>query len=197
MNEMQLEINLNPVTGNTLRRTLENGEFLTLIETQVPAEEMDKAAAIQRLAAFEKAVLSHEEENVALAIVDNPDRPDWKAVEYAAGLPENTRDRHLVYLSGSGVNKETVLELIQMAENAGLRNIVPVSGSIPGGVKTSKDCKRIPFTESTTVLQMLAERGTFFTGAAVNPFQYTPYTLLGSYYKLMKKFNCGAGFIFS
>ena len=195
MNEMQLEINLNPVTGNTLRRTLENGEFLTLIETQVPAEEMDKAAAIQRLAAFEKAVLSHEEENVALAIVDNPDRPDWKAVEYAAGLPENTRDRHLVYLSGSGVNKKTVLELIQMAENAGLRNIVPVSGSIPGGVKTSKDCKRIPFTESTTVLQMLAERGTFFTGAAVNPFQYTPYTLLGSYYKLMKKFNCGAGFM--
>ncbi len=195
MNEEQLEINLNPVSGNALRRTLENGEFLTLIETQVPAGEMDKAAATQRLAVLEKTVLSQENGNTALAIVDNPARPDWKAVEYAAGLPENTRDRHLVYLSGANMDRESVSELIQMAENAGLRNIVPVSGNIPGEVKNARDCKKIPFTESTTILQMLAERGSFFTGATVNPFQYTPYTLLGSYYKLIKKFNCGAGFM--
>ncbi|MBR1950960.1 MAG: methylenetetrahydrofolate reductase C-terminal domain-containing protein [Lentisphaeria bacterium] len=195
MNEMQLEINLNPVSGNTLRRTLETGEFLVLVETRVPAEEMDKTAAAHRLAAMEKAVLSQESGNTALAIVDNPARQDLKAVEYAAGLPEQTRDRHLVYLSGAGMDKEAVSELIQMAENTGLRNIVPVSGNIPAGTKSAKICKKIPFTESTTVLQMLAKRGNFFTGATVNPFQYTPYTLLGSYYKLIKKFNCGAGFM--
>lgn len=193
---MQLEINLNPLSGNKLRQTLENGEFLTLIETQVPAGEMDKSAAVQRLTHLEKVVLSRENGNTALAIVDNPARPDWKAVELAAALPESTRDRHLVYLSGADMDKDAVSELIQMAENAGLHNIVPVSGNIPERASSLKECRNIPFTESTTILQMLADKGDlFYTGAAINPFQYTPYTQLGSYYKLIKKFNCGAGFM--
>ena len=195
MNEEQLEINLTPVSGNRLRRTLENGEFLTLIETQVPESEMDRTAGIQRLEALEKIVIQ-QGDNVALAIVDNPERPDWKAVEFASALPGANRDRHLVYLSGAGMDKSAVLELIQMAENAGICNIVPVSGTVPERARSFRECKKIDFTESTAILQMLAARGEkFYPGTTVNPFQYTPGTLLGSYYKLTKKFNSGAGFM--
>ncbi|MBR7103489.1 MAG: methylenetetrahydrofolate reductase C-terminal domain-containing protein [Lentisphaeria bacterium] len=196
MNETQLEINLDPVSGNRFRQALESGRFVTLIETQVPAAEMDKEAGIRRLEMLENAIFSGPLENVSLAITDNPGRPDWKAVEYASGLPAANRDRHVVYLSGANLSKEAVLEQIQMAENANLYNIIPVSGDIPEKCRTLKECRKTVFTESVSTLNMLKTRSSdFFTGATVNPFQYTPYALLGSYYKLMKKFNSGAGFL--
>ena len=68
MSDMQLEINLNPVSGNRLRQTLESGQFLTLIETQVPDGEMDKASALKRLETLEKQVLAWQDGNTALAI---------------------------------------------------------------------------------------------------------------------------------
>ena len=196
MSDMQLEINLNPVSGNRLRQTLESGQFLTLIETQVPDGEMDKASALKRLETLEKQVLAWQDGNTALAIVDNPNRPDWNAIEFAAGLPAANRDCHLVALSGAGKDKDTVLELIQMAENAGLPNLVPVSGTVPERSRSAKECAKINFTESTIIQKMLAKKADkFYTAAAVNPFQYTPWTLLGSYYKLFQKLNSGAGFM--
>ena len=196
MSEMQLEMNLNPVAGNRLREALENGRFVTLIETQVPAGEMDKSSGIQRLEALEKTVLSSTVPDAALAIVDNLNRRDWTAVELATSLSAENRDRHLVYLSGAGLSPEGVLEQIQMAENAGIRNLVPVSGEVPEKLRSARECRKMPFTESTDILRLLAQRKKdFFPGCTVNPFQYTPYTLMGSYYKLIQKFNSGAGFV--
>lgn len=197
MSETQLEMNFNPVAGNRIREALENGRFLTLIETQVPSNEMDRSSAVKRIEALGNAVFNNPDmPDTAIAIIDNSSRPDWRAIELAAALPENDRDHHLVCLSGAGLDKKGVMELVQMAENAGIYNIIPVSGDIPEKIKSAKECRKIPFTESCDILRILAERkGKFFTGAAVNPYQYTPYTLLGSYYKMMKKFNCGANFL--
>ena len=196
MSETQLEMNLNPSSGNRLRSALENGDFVTLIETQVPPAEMDKAAGLRRLEALEKTVLAHPGGYASLAVVDNSSRPDWKAAEFASGLSGENRDRHLVFLSGAGMDEKNVSDLLHVAAHAGLHNIAAVSGEVPEKLRTARSCGRTPFTESTDILRMLTspEYG-FYAGATVNPFQYTPYTLLGSYYKMAKKFSCGAGFL--
>ena len=196
MNGTQMEMNLNPAPGSRLREALESGQFVTLIETQVPPGEMDKASGIRRLEALESAVLAFPGSYAALAVVDNGSRSDWNAVDFASSLSEENRDRHLIYLSGAGADRKAVSDLLQIAANAGLRNIVPVSGTVPEKDRNARNCGRIAFTESTEALRMLSEHsGGFYAGAAVNPFQYTPWTLLGSYYKMVKKFACGAGFL--
>ena len=136
MSETQLEMNFNPVAGNRIREALENGRFLTLIETQVPSNEMDRSSAVKRIEALGNAVFNNPDmPDTANAIIDNSSRPDWRAIELAAALPENDRDRHLVCLSGAGLDKKGVMELVQMAENAGIYNIIPVSGDIPEKIK--------------------------------------------------------------
>ncbi|MBQ7208775.1 MAG: methylenetetrahydrofolate reductase C-terminal domain-containing protein [Lentisphaeria bacterium] len=196
MSETQLEMNLNPATGNRLRDALEHGDFVTLIETQVPPAEMDRDAGLQRLEALEKTVLARSEGYAALAVVDNSSRSDWRAAELASGLPGDNRDRHLVYLSGAEMDEKSVSDLLHVAAHAGLRNIAAVSGEIPEKLRTARSCSQTPFTESTDILRMLTSPPyDFYAGATVNPFQYTPYTLLGSYYKMAKKFSCGAGFL--
>jgi 5,10-methylenetetrahydrofolate reductase len=196
MSGTQMEMNLSPDRGSRLKKSLESGQFVTLIETQVPPGEMDKASGLQRLEALESAVLGQSGGCAALAVVDNSSRPDWKAVEFALALSEDNRDRHLVYLSGTGADRKTVSDLLQIAANAGLRNIVPVSGTVPEKDRTARSCGKIVFTESTETLNMLSAHPCgFYAGATVNPYQYTPWTLLGSYYKMVKKFSCGAGFL--
>ena len=96
--------------------------------------------------------------DAALAIVDNLNRRDWTAVELATSLSAENRDRHLVYLSGAGLSPEGVLEQIQMAENAGIRNLVPVSGEVPEKLRSARECRKMPFTESTDILRLLAQR---------------------------------------
>ena len=194
MSETQLEINFSPADGNRLRASLESGKFSIFIETQVPQGEMDRQSGIKRLETLEKTVLALPD--TALAIVDNCSRQNLRAIEFAAALPPENRDRHLVYLSGTGLTIREVDELLQMAENAGLHNIVPVSGDAPERIRSAKECRKIPFTESIDSLKLIAEKsGKFYAGTTINPFQYTPGTTLASYYKLAKKFNSGASFM--
>ena len=196
MSEQQLEMNLNPVSGNQFRDILGSGSFVTLIETTVPPDEMDRAAGEQKLLALEKTVLEASGLNTAIAIIDSGSSRNWSAVEYASLLPENSRDKHLVYLSGAGMDQKAVGELLQMARNAGLRNIVPVTGTVPEKYRSVKECRKIPFTESLHILQELERSaGFFFAGTTITPYQYTPYSLLGTYYKLLKKLSCNAEFI--
>lgn len=66
---------------------------------------------------------------------------------------------------------------------------------VPGD--TPRDSRRRIFTESVEMIRENAgdPRRQFFLGATVNPYQYTPYTLMGQYFKLVKKLNAGASFI--
>ena len=197
MRDLQLEINF-AKHGNRFRDALNRGEFVLLIENASPGRDNDPAASAERLAALESAVLGIEGVNAALAITDRYHNLDvWRAAEYASALSPENRDRHVIYLSGRDTTPEEVHNLATIAANAGNCNIVPVTGSaVPGD--TVRDCRRRTFTESVEILRMLGN-GTgdvgFFTGATVNPFQYTPYTLMGQYFKLVKKINSGASFI--
>lgn len=197
MRELQLEINF-ARHGNRFRDALNRGEFVLLIENASPGRDNDPGASAERLAALESAVLGIEGINAALAITDRDCHLDvWRAVEYASALSPENRDRHVVYLSGRETSPEEIHNLATIAGNAGICNLVPVTGSaLPGD--TARECRRRTFTESVEILRMLGSGNGdvgFFTGATVNPFQYTPYTLMGQYYKLVKKINCGASFI--
>ncbi len=181
MRDLQLEINF-AKHGNRFREALNRGEFVLLIENASPGRDNDPAASADRLAALESAVLGIEGVNAALAITDRYHNLDvWRAAEYASALSPENRDRHVIYLSGRDTSPEEVHNLAVIAGNAGNCNIVPVTGSaLPGD--TARECRRRTFTESVEILRMLGG-GTgdvgFFTGATVNPFQYTPYTLMG------------------
>lgn len=193
---IQLDINLEKKSGNAFKTALENGRFTVLIECSVPSEEIDPASSAERLAALENAVLKHSGVNTGLAFTDFDTRNRrWRAAEFATRLPENNRDRHVVYISGSNTAKNQASLLAAMAANAGIPNIVPVSGTLPLNVSGARDCRKVTFTESTAMLRAFSCSSEVFCGCTVNPFQYMEYPLLGQYFKMVKKINCGAGFI--
>ena len=193
---IQLDMNLEKRSGNAFRSALESGKFTVLIECSVPPEEIDPVSAAERLAALESAVLSSTELNSGLAFTDYDTRNRrWRAAEFATRLPENNRDRHVVYISGSNTEKKQASLLAAMAVNAGIPNIVPVSGTVPVNISGVRDCRKVTFTESTAMLRRFREMPEAFCGGTVNPFQYMAYPLLGQYFKMVKKLNCGAGFI--
>lgn len=193
---IQLDMNLEKRSGNAFRSSLENGKFTVLVECSVPPEEIDPASAAERLAALESAVLKPSGLNTGLAFTDFDTRNRrWRAAEFATRLPENNRDRHVVYISGSNTGKNQASLLAAMAVNAGIPNIVPVSGTLPLNVSGVRDCRKVQFTESTGLLRMFRNMPDAFCGCTVNPFQYMAYPLLGQYFKMVKKINCGAGFI--
>jgi len=182
--------------ANRFRNALDNGEFVLLIESPSPSLSNDPIAAGERLAALEKAVLSVESVNTALAVTDRYLTLDsWRAVEYANALGEENRDRHVIYLSGRNTAAGELAQLADAAARSRLFNVVPVSGNaIPGD--TVRECRKRIFNESAGVIRDLAAQNRpFFLGGTVNPYEYTPYTLTGQYFKLVRKLNAGASFV--
>ena len=184
-----------PLPPNRFRDALGNGEFVLLVESPSPSLSNDPIAAGERLAALEKAVLSVESVKSALAITDRHLTLDaWRAVEYANALSEENRDRHVVYLSGRNTSAEEIGQLAEAAAKSRLFNVIPVSGNaVPGD--SVRECRKRVFSESVGVIRDLAlQNRPFFLGGTVNPYAYTPYTLTGQYFKLVRKFNAGAAF---
>lgn len=181
---------------NRFRNALSNGEFVLLVESSSPSLSNDPIAAGERLAALESAVLSVPGVNAALAITDRYLNLDaWRAVEYANALREENRDRHVIYLSGRNTTAEELEQLADAAAKSRNFNIVPVSGNCTPG-DTLRECRKRVFTESVEILRGLSARPQpFFLGGTVNPYVYTPYTMMGQYFKLVKKLNAGASFV--
>ena len=193
---LQLDMNFEQKSGNAFRAALENGRFTVLIECAAPPQEIDPDTATEKLATLESAVLKCNSVNTGLAITDFSIRNGrWRGAEFATRLPADNRDRHVVYVSGSNTTHRQASLLAAMAANAGIRNIVPVTGTVPANISGVRDCRKIPFTESTGMLRKFREMPDVFCGSTVNPFQYMAYPLLGQYFKMVKKISCGAGFI--
>ena len=133
MNDFQLEMNFEQ-NGNRFQQQLNDGNFVLLIENSSPGRDNDPKASADRLAALEETVLEIKEVHTGLAITDRyANFSAWRAAEYAAGLSPENRDRHVIYISGRDSTADEVKELIQLAANAGLRNVVAVSGNkVPG-----------------------------------------------------------------
>ncbi len=190
MSELQLEMNFSP-RGNRLQQALDRAEFVLFIEHAAPAKDNDPAAAADRLRALEQAALE-QPLNCALAITDcRYPTAAWHPVEYASGLSPENRDRHLVYLGGRGESPQHVTELLQLARANTLTNLVVTSGdAVPG--EDRRATRRHVFTDSLNLLERTA--GEFHTGVVVNPFCYTPWSLVPQYRKLVRKFAAGAAF---
>ena len=200
--QMQLEINFSHSDGNRLQSAIGRGDFILLVEGSIPERRNSEGSQdAERLAALEETVLK-ESGGIftGLAITDHGGGK-WRGIEMAATLPEANRDRHLVYLSGTATDRDEAKKLLSIAAGAGIRNLIMVSGDAPykaGAAATAG----LPFTESTRLLQLAAgqacsEARPFFTGATVNPFQYSPGALLGSFGKIAEKFAAGAELIVS
>lgn len=195
MDNLQLEMNF-ATRQNRFRDALNAGEFVLLVENSSPGRDNDPAACADRLSELESVVLDLKGIKASLAITDRFHNLDsWRAVEYANALSLENRDRHVVYLSGRDTARDEVRNLIDIAAGAGICNIVPASGSVVPG-DTIRDCRRRSFTESVEILQELSGHAyPFFAGATANPYQYTGWSLMGQYFKLIKKINSGAAFL--
>ncbi|MDR0932507.1 MAG: methylenetetrahydrofolate reductase C-terminal domain-containing protein [Victivallales bacterium] len=181
---------------NRFRDALGKGEFVLLVESPSPSLSNDPIAAGERLAALEETVLSITSVNTVLALTDRYLSLDaWRALEYANALGEENRDRHVVYLSGRNTGDGELEQLAAVAAKSRNFNLVPVSGNcVP--TDTLKECRKRVFSESVGIIRDLAaKKQPFFLGGTVNPYAYTPYTIMGQYFKLVKKLNAGASFV--
>ena len=197
MNE-QLEMNFNAPSGNRFRNCLDHGIFTVLFEHAAPDMELPDDEAAARLAVLEQAALGVAELPCALALTDRY----WfsggrRAVDYAALLPENRRNSHVVYLSGRDTPAREMRGLIAAARAANLANVVVVSGDhLPG--ENARATRRRHFTESVATLRRLAEAPGgehFFPGGTVNPHSYYAPGLYAGLFKMVKKLQFGAQFI--
>lgn len=197
-NNFQLEINFEAdAEQNRFRKTLDNGDFVMLIEHNSVGLDNDFEVAKERLAQLEEVVLNIKSLNAALAITDSYASTNcYKSIDYAMGLSPENRDRHVIYLSGRNSSIEDMKANLNLAQSANFKNIVAVSGDPVYGEGVRATQKR-SFLESVHTLQLVRQNyaNTLFDGCVMNPFQYTPYTLFPQYSKLVKKLNAGAKFI--
>ena len=192
---LQLEMNFDG-SINRFQTCLDNGVFVMLVEHNSPGKDTDPALAGERLAELEYGILNINELPTGLAITDKYAFLDsWGAAEYASSLSTESRDRHVIYLSGRNSSLDEFADAASFCAASGFSNVVPVTGdSLPG--EGFKETRRRNFTESIHGIQHLSQhKYPFFAGCAVNPFKYTAPDLFTQYFKLVKKVNCGAKFV--
>ncbi len=191
-----MQMNFAGESENVFRRQLEDGKFTILVETQMPEETVDRKSAAEKLIELEEAVVgsSSPQVNAALAILDPSEKRSLHAVEFAAQLPEERRNRHVIYLSGADMTGEGVDDLLNFADANRLRNLIPVNGDAAYGA-TVRECRKRSYYDSALMVKKIVQKNPAnFSGAVVNPYQYAFYPLFGEYFSLLKKFEQGAQF---
>ncbi len=195
MSEMQSALNFTPKGKNRFRELLDRGEFAVLFEHASPGRDNDPAAAAERLSFLETAVNGIRDLNCSLAITDCYGNPDsWRAIEYAAALSPEKRHRHLVYLSCAGLDDKEKAELMQLAKHNHIFNLAIAGGDI-GKTASIREMRRTFFADSVQTINEFEQAGDFFCGCVANPMQYTGYSLMAQYAKLMKKIAVGSRFV--
>jgi hypothetical protein len=87
-NDIQLEMNFSE-KQNRFRKTVEQGEFVLLIESAVPGPQLTSREVLKQLQALENTVLGIDGINCGLAILDkSSNREGWSAIEYAGKLSD-------------------------------------------------------------------------------------------------------------
>ena len=181
-NNIQLEMNFSE-RQNRFRKTVGDGRFSLLIEGPVPGPQLPPQEAVKNLKNLEAAVLGITGIDCGLAILDrNSNQEAWSAIEFAAHLDPESRDRHVVYLSGRNKSMKEIDRQLAIAANAGNINVVAVSGILDDSPERS---------DSGEIFKRLAEQKNFFPGITVNPYQYDPWALMAQYAKLPARFAGG------
>lgn len=190
-NSGQLEMTFSP-GENTFKNNLDKGIFTLLIEHDSPGADVAPEEAGRRLILLDQAVQrAGEIMPTGLAITDQYNfSHSHRAAEYAGALPPERRNAHLIYLSGRETTFERMVELIQLCRNAGIRNLVPVSGDFHNNMT------RNVFTEDVRAIKWIKDHYPEASpGAVVNPYKYRADTQFAQFFKLIKKLKNGSGFI--
>lgn len=194
MNDFQLDISLEK-SDNRLKDSLDTGKFIFLTESTPPENARSRDEAVQRIMPLAEVMAKQEDLCGGLALTDLYGSP-WSAVEIATAMPENLRNSNLYNLSGNGRSQEDINAQLNMAANAGVKNLLHLSGNASG--LSIRECRARKFSGSTTQLEFAAAHpGNFFSGVQFNPFHYDANTLLAAYNSLAAKITAGAQFIVS
>ena len=197
MQKQQFELNFSG-RNNRFHKELKKGNFSVFFEINTPARDCDLSTVLSRLEACTLLLENTEEFHAAFAITDKRYYPDrYNILDFASELCTKDRDKHILFLSGRGVDQKEMHETVEACNQLGFTNIVPVSGE---GLldENIRGISKVCFTESVDALYHLKEKYStddFFPGCVINPFKYTPSDLYSQYYKLIKKLNFGANFI--
>ena len=192
---IQLEMNFEH-NRNRFKSRIQSGEFFVLFEVNTPSRQADLKASTERLQELEYAVSTIQNLPVGLAITDKYTAAEsWHICDFAAALSPEDRDLHLFILSGRDCDSQEMRNPIQLCRNAGMRNILPVSGNAVPGENPRQTAAR-NFCESVNAIHDARENyhDELFIGGAVNPYKYSPGELYSQYFKLIKKINQGADF---
>ncbi len=185
--------------SNRFMSNLKNGIFVVLFEVDTPARERDLDLAVDQARLLLKASEKVRFLETGLAVTDRLESvSSWNAAEFASRiLIDSSKDRHLVYISGRGSTKDEMSDMLGRCAEAGLCNVVPVSGDgYAAGPRRVH--RRQPCFDSCNILRMLADSAlsrSLLPGCVVNPFKYSANDSFPQYFKLVKKLNFGAGFV--
>lgn len=186
-NDLQLEMNFSEKKQNRFRKTVEQGEFSLLFESAVPGPQLPVKDAVKQLRALDEGAAAIETLPCGVAVIDRPGNPEgWSAIEFAAQMSEELRDRNVVYLSGFNRSAEDIDRQLAIAENSGNFNIAAVSGDLTD--------TPVPRTDSGRIFKRMMEKKIFFPGITVNPYQYDPWALMAQYSKLGARILSDTGF---
>ena len=144
MNDFQLDISLEK-SDNRLKDSLDTGKFIVLAESTPPENARSRDEAVQRIMPLAEVMAKQEDLCGGLALTDLYGSP-WSAVEIATAMPENLRNSNLYTLSGNGRSQEDINAQLNMAANAGVKNLLHLSGNASG--LSIRECRARKFSGS-------------------------------------------------
>ena len=159
---------------NRFRKTVGDGRFSLLIEGPVPGPQLPPQEAVKNLKNLEAAVLGITGIDCGLAILDrNSNQEAWSAIEFAAHLDPESRDRHVVYLSGRNksmkeIDRQLAIEAFRRAWSARRPDQQLIIHTDRGCQYTSWDFRRE--VASHGALQSMSRPGTPHDNACAETF---------------------------
>jgi len=169
-----------------LKDTLQPGVFSYLFE--IDMKESDLSQFYEQVNSICRYV-ADEESVKGLVLNDRHVEDDGvDALDVISKISARSTKRVIVNVSGKGVTAEGLDERLLKLTEAGIHDIVAVTGDLHEGA--------VSYVDSVDILRKAtAEGAQFFAGAGINPFKYTVNDSYGQYLKMIRKVNAGAEFI--
>ncbi|WP_093882942.1 methylenetetrahydrofolate reductase C-terminal domain-containing protein [Syntrophus gentianae] len=194
---------------NLFERSLKDPSVMTVTWELVPGRGAREKAQESVLLEAEKAARGGKIQ--AVSVTDNPGGQPALMADSLACEIKALGIEPLVHFTCKDKNRSQIESQLYALERAGVRNLLVMSGDYPVSgfmgrpqpvfdldpthvlalIRDMNSGLEYPLPKGTGRLQP----GHFFAGAAVSPFKQTEAELLGQYYKLKKKIDCGASFV--
>lgn len=190
-NGIQLQMNFRERSDeNRFRDQIYSAGFSLLFEIPTPAGDADLDSMIRRWTPIRDFVVSQKEIFCGIAFTDPASGvAPYPVIDFASALIPDSRDAHVIYLSGRGKDAEQIAGSFAQCRIEGFKNVVCVSG-----MPSLKQKNKHVF-ESVEMLRLNRESDSpLFAGTVVNPYKYEICASLAQSFKLIKKAHAGAYF---